>query len=110
MWGDGDAFRPERWIEENGLPPASSLNLGWSHTFAFSQGPRNCIGFRLAIYEWKVIVITLLRQFVLHDTGDKIQSKFSATLQPRVIGREKEGCKLPIRVTLLHDGTDAASS
>ncbi|KZV92113.1 cytochrome P450 [Exidia glandulosa HHB12029] len=103
VWGDGDKFRPDRWIEENGLPPASNLNLGWAHLFSFSQGPRNCIGFRLAIYEWKVIVMTLLRNFKFHDTGDMIQSKFSSTLQPRVIGREKEGCQLPVRVTLLHD-------
>ncbi|EJD55299.1 cytochrome P450 [Auricularia subglabra TFB-10046 SS5] len=103
VWGDGDKFRPERWIEADGLPPASSLNLGWSHIFSFSQGPRNCIGFRMAIYEWKIIMLTLLRRFVLHDTGADIHSKFSATLQPRINGRENEGPNLPVLVTLLDD-------
>jgi len=44
-----------------------------------------------------------MRTFVFHDTGDVIESKFSATLQPRVVGREKEGCQLPVRVTFVSD-------
>ena len=45
VWHDGDAFRPERWLEA--LPPAEKMLSGWSNTLAFSNGPRNCIGFRL---------------------------------------------------------------
>jgi len=72
VWGpDADEWRPDRWLDPEVLPPMSSMNSGWGHTFAFSEGPRNCIGFRLgewalysptpahhllilALYEWKV--------------------------------------------------------
>ncbi|KZV98142.1 cytochrome P450 [Exidia glandulosa HHB12029] len=100
VWGDGDVFRPERWLAPNELPPDSVLHKGWSKLFAFSQGARNCIGTRLAIYEYKVVLTTLIRNFVFHDTGAEILSRFTASLQPRVVGKEQDGPALPCRITL----------
>lgn len=44
-WGDGSTFRPERWLEK--LPPADLLTKGWGNTLAFSDGTRNCVGYKL---------------------------------------------------------------
>jgi cytochrome P450 len=47
VWGDGDSFRPERWLQQDGLPDPDQLCAGWSNLLTFSDGPRNCIGQRL---------------------------------------------------------------
>ncbi|KAF8592546.1 cytochrome P450, partial [Ramaria rubella] len=99
IWGDGEAFRPERWLESTKGPSNVKLE-GWSNIFTFSDGPRNCVGYRLAVFEWKVLMFTLIRNFIFEDTGAKIISRFSSTLQPRVVGKESEGIQMPIKVTL----------
>lgn len=51
MWGpDAGVFRPERWLEDGGVPPADGLPGGWAHTLSFSEGPRLCVGYRLGAY------------------------------------------------------------
>lgn len=45
VWGDGAVFRPERWMQE--LPPQEKLTKGWGNTLAFSDGNRNCVGYKL---------------------------------------------------------------
>jgi cytochrome P450 len=47
IWGDGNNFRPERWLEPEGLPDLDQLCAGWSNLLTFSDGPRNCIEQRL---------------------------------------------------------------
>lgn len=52
VWGDGaTTFKPERWLPgENGgeeMPDKERLSKGWSGLLAFSEGPRNCVGYRL---------------------------------------------------------------
>ncbi|TBU51751.1 cytochrome P450 [Dichomitus squalens] len=54
VWEDPDVFRPERWLKD--LPPSEKLCSGWAKTLAFSDGPRNCVGYRLAIFQYKVIL------------------------------------------------------
>jgi len=104
VWKDGRTFRPERWIEPGGLPPREEMMQGgWSNLLTFSAGPRQCIGYRLAILENKCIVATIIRNFVLHNDNVTIENKHSSTLQPRVLGREKEGSQLPLRVTLFEN-------
>ena len=44
VWEDGANFKPERWMEE--LPKKDLCSTGWSRMLTFSDGPRNCIGFR----------------------------------------------------------------
>ncbi|KAH7904546.1 cytochrome P450 [Hygrophoropsis aurantiaca] len=99
VWGDGGAFRPERWMED--LPPKDILPTGWSHTLAFSDGPRNCVGYRLAIFQIKVILMTLIRSFEFHDTGAVIFDKVASSVQPLVVGQEERGPYLPIKVTIV---------
>lgn len=102
VWGeDAEEFRPERWLDPARLPPASETSQGWNGLFIFSEGPHNCIGYRLAILEFKVILTTYLRHFEFHDTGATVKAKFSATLQPYVVGEEAKGCQLPLRISLI---------
>ncbi|KDQ09986.1 hypothetical protein BOTBODRAFT_36605 [Botryobasidium botryosum FD-172 SS1] len=98
VWKDGATFLPERWLNPGELPSPSELTQGWSNLFIFSEGPRMCIGYRLAILEFKVILSSLIKTFVFHDTGAKIEYIWANTLQPKVVG--KEGLHLPVRVTL----------
>ncbi|TFK47310.1 hypothetical protein OE88DRAFT_1602746, partial [Heliocybe sulcata] len=44
FWVDGDTFKPERWIEPDGLPPKDKLQMGWSNLLTFNAGPRQCLG------------------------------------------------------------------
>lgn len=72
-WGpDAHVFKPERWIEDQehpyyggGLPPRvkKCKSLGWSHLMTFSIGPRICIGYRMAVAEFKVGLAVLASKF-----------------------------------------------
>lgn len=102
VWGPTAAqFRPERWLaapgSADGVPPPSALPHGWSGLVTFCDGPRNCIGYRLAVFEFKVILATLVRSLEFHETTAVVREKISPTLQPVVDGR---GGLLPVHVTL----------
>ncbi|KAI0631192.1 cytochrome P450 [Trametes polyzona] len=98
VWGaDAARFDPERWLTPGRVPPPSELPHGWSGLVTFCDGPRNCIGYRLAIFEFKVILATLVRSLEFHETTAVVHEKISPTLQPVVDGR---GGLLPIHVTL----------
>ncbi|KAI0665798.1 cytochrome P450 [Trametes maxima] len=98
VWGpDAAEFRPARWLTPEGVPSPSELPHGWSGLVAFCDGPRNCIGYRLAIFEFKAILATLVRRLEFHETTAVVQRKISPTLQPVVDGR---GGLLPVHVTL----------
>lgn len=99
VWGDGTTFRPERWLEQ--LPPSDILPTGWSNLLAFSDGPRNCIGYRLAIFQFKVILLSMIRKFEFNDTGAVIINKVTSSMQPVCVGKEKESPMLPVGVTIL---------
>ncbi|KAG8910565.1 hypothetical protein FRC00_007987 [Tulasnella sp. 408] len=97
VWGpDAAVFRPERWLEHGGVPSATSLTQGWSGIFTFIEGPRICIGYRLALFEYKVIMSALLKNFEFKDTGAKLATQFSSTLQPFVEGRKSDGVQIPL--------------
>lgn len=117
VWGpDASAFNPARWITPGGMPPPSELPHGWSGLLTFCDGPRNCIGWRLgafsppshvvlkaiadeltAVFEFKVILATLIRSLEFRDTGAVVQQKISPTLQPVVDGK---GGLLPLYIKL----------
>lgn len=94
VWTAPDDFRPDRWLDS--LPPKEDLCSGWGNLLAFSDGPRNCIGFRLAIFQYKVILTALMKHFVFRDTGHQISLKVSSSLQPWVIGEAEKGPQLPV--------------
>ena len=114
-FGDADTFRPTRWLVgrsdateakyctpgEHGIPPADQMCGGWSGLSTFSEGPRICVGMKLALFEYKAIIATLTRNFRFHDTGVAISMHSYNLLVPRVKGREHEGLNLPVKVTLI---------
>ncbi|KAI8976580.1 cytochrome P450 [Trametes punicea] len=99
VWGpDAAEFNPARWVTPGGVPPLSELPHGWSGLVAFCDGPRNCIGYRLAVFEFKVILATLVRSLEFRETTAHVVRKISPTLQPVVDGK---GGLLPLHVTLV---------
>jgi hypothetical protein len=54
----------------------------------------------LAILEIKIFLFTFIKNFVLEDAGETIIPVFSTTLQPLVKGKEDQGVKLPVRMSV----------
>ena len=115
VFGDADIFRPTRWLVgrgdaveakyctpgERGVPLADQMCSGWSGLFTFSEGPRICVGMKLALFEYKALLTTLSRSFQFHDTGDAISIRHFIALSPLVTDREHEGFALPVKLTLI---------
>lgn len=98
-WGpDACVFKPERWIEDQehpyytgGLPPRvkKCKCSGWSHLMTFSIGPRSCIGYRMAVAEFKVGLAVLASkfEFLRHDEMKHVYGEVQIVDRPRVRGR-----------------------
>ncbi|KAJ7138346.1 cytochrome P450 [Mycena epipterygia] len=100
VWGDGAHWRPERWLEGGKLPSKHDLTEGWANLLTFSEGPRLCIGHRLALLELKVIMAALIKRFSfeLPRTDFDVHGKFFVSLSPIVKGEEEKGAYLPLRL------------
>lgn len=61
-WENPNKYDPERFAPEN------QANLNPYAYMPFGQGPRNCIGKRLALLEVKATVVTLLQKYRFHKT------------------------------------------
>ncbi|KAJ7634583.1 cytochrome P450 [Roridomyces roridus] len=86
VWGpSADVFDPTRWLQARRDP--ASLPHGWSGILTFCDGPRNCLGWRLAVLEFKIILATLVRSIVFSETGVRVEAKISPTLQAVVHGK-----------------------
>ncbi|EIN08207.1 cytochrome P450 [Punctularia strigosozonata HHB-11173 SS5] len=97
VWGpDATEFKPERWLTPGGIPSPADLPRGWSGLLSFSDGPRNCLGFRLAVLEFKVMLAMLIRSFKFEDVGSAVVPKIAPTLQPIADGRP---AVMPLRIT-----------
>ncbi|KAH7320323.1 cytochrome P450 [Rhizoctonia solani] len=103
VWGgDADDFKPERWFDSARLD-SGNKNFGWNGMLSFSEGARQCIGYRLAILSFKTALATYIRKFEFHDTGAAVHGRFVGTLQPYVPGEEDNSTQLPLRVTLVDE-------
>ncbi|KAG9025166.1 hypothetical protein FS837_005062 [Tulasnella sp. UAMH 9824] len=105
-WNDPDVFRPARWLPENAheLPDKSQLaSAGWNGSLVFSAGSRICIGYRMALFEFKILLTSMLRRFSFEDEGVKLEFKQVGSLQPRVVGRESEGVQVPIKMSFVEE-------
>src|SRR5260221_220036 len=94
-WGpDGQAFVPSRWleVEDSGnektsfTPPQVSVS-GWNNLNTFSEGARMCLGYRLAVFEFKAIIAALIKEFVFEEVpGFQFKNRlFGALLTPTMV-------------------------
>ncbi|KAJ7447527.1 cytochrome P450 [Mycena galericulata] len=62
LWGeDAKEWKPDRWAN---IPDAVTAIPGvWANLLTFFAGPHNCIGFRFAVLELKVLLFTVVRAF-----------------------------------------------
>ncbi|KAJ7022072.1 cytochrome P450 [Mycena alexandri] len=88
IWGeDAHLFRPERWHSSD----STRHNL-----FAFSEGPRSCIGKRFALAEIKALTLTLIRQFSF-TCSHEIEAIQSFVIRPRIKGQGISSLPLTVR-------------
>jgi len=61
LWGeDADEFKPERWIEEEGVKRFTANPMMW---LPFNAGPRICLGQQFAYNEASFFLVRLLQKF-----------------------------------------------
>ncbi|KAH7914468.1 cytochrome P450 [Hygrophoropsis aurantiaca] len=89
VWGpDADVFRPERWSQRN--------FRGTRDLFAFSVGPRGCLGRNFAVTEIKALAVTLLHNFAF-SCPYEIEGFQSFVIRPRVVGQSASSLPLVVR-------------
>ncbi|KAF7400315.1 hypothetical protein HZH66_005499 [Vespula vulgaris] len=65
-YSDPESFIPERFDTQN-----SNEKLHPYAYIPFSAGPKNCIGYKFAMLEMKVLISSILRNFILEPTANK---------------------------------------
>jgi len=78
IWGDGKAFRPERWLESS----EEQLKVYNNVLRPFGIGPRACIGQNLATIEIRLTLAGLLRRYEFDVTAEP-EPYFAITYKPR---------------------------
>ncbi|KAK0547462.1 hypothetical protein OC861_004510 [Tilletia horrida] len=127
IWGDGSAFRPERWLDEShpysdyDSPAALAahqrrtlegsgevpLKNVWSSMMSFGIGPTNCIGMKIALMEIKMGLASMLSNFELlppalpGQAPVELDYVIQIVAHPVVKEREKDGMQVPIRIRRL---------
>ena len=94
-WKDPETFEPERWLN---MDEDGKIQPPYSHPYAylpFSTGPRNCIGYKFATIEAKLILAPLIRKFrfelipELRDTKFTLTSFITVKAKPTVLVNAK---------------------
>ena len=83
VWGDPDAFRPERWDPATGQKPPPGAY------FPFGGGPRMCIGMPFAQLEMRLPLATILQRYV-----PRLAQGWPVVPAPRVTLRLKHGLQM----------------
>lgn len=97
VWGeDAHEFNPERF-DRPGIPMRTVPGT-YGNLMTFNGGPRNCIGYRFAIAEMKVLLFVLLRTFTfeLLPSNPEVTQKSYIVMLPWVVGEEEYGSQLPL--------------
>ncbi|KAI6037495.1 cytochrome P450 [Pisolithus marmoratus] len=100
IWGpDARVFRPERWLEADGITKKAQELKGHRHLLTFGDGPRICLGKLFAIVEIKTVLWVVIKNFVLEmrdGPNTKVEITRGLTLRPRIAG--EDGIKVPLKV------------
>ncbi|KAI6037494.1 cytochrome P450 [Pisolithus marmoratus] len=101
IWGpDARVFRPERWLEVDGITKKAQELKGHRHLLTFGDGPRTCLGKLFAVAEIKTVLWVVIKNFVLEmrdGPNTKVEITRGIMLRPRIAG--EDGIKVPMRVT-----------
>ena len=90
VYSDAESFMPERFLQKD----SESI----TYKFApFLYGSRQCLGYRFALVEMKVMLAVLLRHlhFDLDPEGPKYKRRMTLTMKPSP--------SLKLKVSLVHD-------
>ncbi|KAJ6477921.1 cytochrome P450, partial [Mycena vitilis] len=97
IWGaDAAEFKPERWTNVPGA--ASGIPSVWANLFTFFAGPRNCIGFKFSLIEFKALLFTLIRAFEFEPAvpAGGIVPTSTGLQSPMVLAEPEKGTSLPL--------------
>ncbi|XP_010270999.1 PREDICTED: cytochrome P450 86B1-like [Nelumbo nucifera] len=90
IWGDNCLeFKPERWIRDDGTLDLQLM----SNLFAFSNGPRTCVGKQMAFTQMKLAAATLLFNFhieLVEGQSVSIKPSLVSLMNPGLMVRVKE--------------------
>jgi cytochrome P450 len=61
IWGpDAKEFKPQRWLDEDGIPASAKEIPAYRHLLTFVDGSRACLGRTFALTEFKVCIYTYI--------------------------------------------------
>ncbi|KZP25792.1 cytochrome P450 [Athelia psychrophila] len=100
IWGvDAKEYKPERWLDEAGLPAKAQEIQGHRHLLTFADGPRACLGKSFALTEFKAVLSVLIRNYTFElPDGPDTEFDLGRGILPRPKVAGEEGCRLPLRV------------
>ncbi|KIM65670.1 hypothetical protein SCLCIDRAFT_1212070 [Scleroderma citrinum Foug A] len=100
LWGpDAKQFRPERWLEADGITPQARELQGYRHLLTFGDGPKMCLGKLFAIAEVKTVLWVVVKNFVLEmrdGPNTQVERGGGMLHRPRLAG--EDGAKVPLRI------------
>jgi len=102
FWGqDAKEFKPERWLNPEGLPERAQEIQGHRHLLTFLDGPRTCLGRAFALAEFKAVLSVLIRSYAFEfkDPNAKIETRRSILPRPAMVG--EKGVEVPLVVKRL---------
>ncbi|TYJ53845.1 hypothetical protein B9479_005532 [Cryptococcus floricola] len=115
LWGpDAESFNPSRFLDDDrDRTPGTGTGTGtgksssspkvpgvYGNLMTFISGPRNCIGYRFALQQMKILLFVLLRNYEFRPlkSGPEMVYKASAVVQAFVKGEEDLGVQIPLMV------------
>jgi cytochrome P450 len=64
LWGPcSRTFDPNRWLSDHAPSDPSGPGI-WPNVMTFIDGPRRCVGYKLALMELKMLLFVLIQSFV----------------------------------------------
>jgi len=104
---DADEFNIDRWLDASTMKDEKrSQSLGvYSNLMTFGHGNRACIGWRLAVWEIRVVIAELLSnfEFALVPGGEAIRRAPALNMTPGVKGKRGVAPSMPLMVSILQN-------
>ncbi|ODO07699.1 hypothetical protein I350_03271 [Cryptococcus amylolentus CBS 6273] len=100
FWGpDAETFDPSRFLDHRTVNMAKLPGV-YGNMISFLAGPRNCIGYRFALLQMKVMLFALLRDLEFRELKSKPETVYrpSPAVRAYVKGEEHLGVQAPLMV------------